>query len=280
MNNPIVIHHSPCIDGTVAAWVAWNAFEGDGDYVPAKYGDAPPDVTGRHVLIVDFSYPRATLLEMADKALSIRVFRSSQDNRGRSARLEIRNGLDFCTVDMNRSGAGLAWDLLNPGEPLPWLVDYVENRDLWKFTLPASKEVNAFIGLYAESTWDEWDELAAKPIAEVIASGCAVQRKIEVYVDAMAKQARTLRVAGHSVPVVNAPYINTSELVGHLAEHAEFAVGWFQRQDGAFAYSLRSRHGYDVSKLAQFFGGGGHRAAAGFSSPKIPDALFTGEEQP
>jgi len=280
MNNPIVIHHSPCIDGSVAAWVAWTAYGGDCELVPAKYGDAPPDVTGRHALIVDFSYPRAVLLEMADKAASIRVLDHHLTAQNDLAGLEVRNGFDFCTFDMNRSGAGLAWDLLHAGTPRPWLVNYVEDRDLWKFALPKSKEVNAFIGLYAESTFDEWDGVAAMDIDRVIERGSSVQRKIDAYVSAMAKQARTLRIAGHDVPVVNAPYVNTSELVGELAENATFAVGWFQSADGLFRYSLRSRGGYDVSRLAQLFGGGGHRAAAGFHSTKMPDALFTGEETP
>jgi oligoribonuclease NrnB/cAMP/cGMP phosphodiesterase (DHH superfamily) len=277
VNNPIIIHHAPCFDGTVAAWVAWTSFEGHCELLPAKYGDAAPDVTGRHVLIVDFSYPRATLLEMADKATSIRVLDHHATAQADLAGLEVRNGLDFCTFDMNRSGAGLAWDLLCAGEKRPWLVDYVEDRDLWKFALPASKEVNAFIGLYAEATWEEWDALAEKPLREVIEAGCAVQRKVEAYVDGMAKQARMLRVAGHDVPVVNAPYINTSELVGHLAERADFAVGWFQRYDGMFQYSLRSRGDYDVSKLALTYGGGGHVQAAGFVSELPPDQLFAKE---
>ena len=67
----------------------------------------------------------------------------------------------------------------------------------------------------------------------------------------MAEQARTVEVEGQKVPMVNAPYICISELVGKLAESAPFAVGWFQRSDGLYAYSLRSRgpDGVDVSEM-------------------------------
>ncbi len=41
-----------------------------------------------------------------------------------------------------------------------------------------------------------------------------------------------------------------SKLVGHLAESAPFAVGWFQRADGLYQYSLRSCGDFDVSSLA------------------------------
>jgi nanoRNase/pAp phosphatase (c-di-AMP/oligoRNAs hydrolase) len=36
-----------------------------------------------------------------------------------------------------------------------------------------------------------------------------------------------------------------------------------------YLFSLRSRNGLDVSKVAQHFGGGGHAAAAGFRRLKF-----------
>jgi hypothetical protein len=45
---------------------------------------------------------------------------------------------------------------------------------------------------------------------------------------------------------------------------APFAMGWYQRGDGRYAYSLRSRGDFDVSELAKKYGGGGHKNAAGF----------------
>ena len=83
----------------------------------------------------------------------------------------------------------------------------------------------------------------------------------------MVEQARIIDFEGARVPIVNAPYINISELVGKLAETAPFALGWFQRADGLYAYSLRSRgpDGVDVSEIAKKYGGGGHRNSAGFT---------------
>jgi nanoRNase/pAp phosphatase (c-di-AMP/oligoRNAs hydrolase) len=46
-------------------------------------------------------------------------------------------------------------------------------------------------------------------------------------------------------------------------------VGWFQNAEGKYVYSLRSRHGFDVSELAKKFGGGGHAGAAGFTVSKM-----------
>jgi nanoRNase/pAp phosphatase (c-di-AMP/oligoRNAs hydrolase) len=69
------------------------------------------------------------------------------------------------------------------------------------------------------------------------------------------------------------------ELIGKLAEMSDFAVGFFQRADGKWQYSLRSRGNFDVSKLAERYGGGGHKPSAGFEHHLPPDELF-GVETP
>lgn len=257
----IVIYHGRCIDGFTAAWVARLRYgEDSATYVPAKYGDAPPDVTGEDVLIVDFSYPRATLEAMAASAKSLLVL-----DHHRTAAADL-DGLPYAHFDMGRSGAGLTWDRLFADNVRPPLVSYVEDRDLWRFALPSSKEINAVIGA-TEQTWENWDELRCQVSAEIgatVRSGALLLRSVNRYVSEMSKQARTIDFEGHRVPIVNAPYLNVSELVGALAETAPFAIGWYQRGDGKYAYSLRSRGDFDVSELAKKYGGGGHKNAAGF----------------
>jgi oligoribonuclease NrnB/cAMP/cGMP phosphodiesterase (DHH superfamily) len=53
--------------------------------------------------------------------------------------------------DMNRSGAGITWDYFSASHddlPLrPPLIDYVEDRDIWKFALSDSKIINSVIGI-------------------------------------------------------------------------------------------------------------------------------------
>ena len=75
--NPLVIYHGGCPDGFCAAWVAHRCYVENGqtpELYAARYGDDPPDVVGREVLIVDFSYPRNVLESMAQQAKSIRLF--------------------------------------------------------------------------------------------------------------------------------------------------------------------------------------------------------------
>ena len=54
--------------------------------------------------------------------------------------------------------------------------------------------------------------------------------------------------------------------VVRTAREADVAAVIKQQRDGRFKVSMRSRGGHDVSAVAQTFGGGGHRLAAGYTS--------------
>jgi len=269
MKKTLVIYHGNCIDGFVAAWACWKQFGDGAEYFAAQYGsaDAPvelPDVSGRDVVMVDFCTGRGQLLELKAKANSLLVLDHHKTAEAACA------GLSFCVFDMEQSGAGLAFRHFFPAEPEPWWVSYAEDRDLWRFKLPRSREVNAFLSAIPMESFALWySEVVFLEAGSAAGRGKGVLSYVDRYVAEMSRQARRTFFAGHKeIPIVNAPYINTSELVGALAEGAAFAVGWFQRGDGQFQYSLRSRgpDGVDVSEIAKGFGGGGHRNAAGFAS--------------
>lgn len=273
--NHLVIYHGNCQDGFTAAWVMHLWLEETGievsaaeptEFFAAHYaGDGKPvqlpDVTGRRVWMVDFCTGREQLLELKANAAELVVLDHHKTAQAACA------GLDFCTFDMDRSGARLAWDHCYPGRVAPWIVDYVQDRDLWRFMLPRSHEVNAFMQS-ARMTFETWDQISEIfNVSQAADRGQGALDYIDRYVREMKLQARRMMFAGYDdIPVVNAPYISTSELVGALSEDALFAVGWFQRGDGMYQYSLRSRGDFDVSALAKLCGGGGHKNAAGFSS--------------
>lgn len=289
MERPLVIYHANCFDGITAAWVFRCHFGPGGcDFHPATCGEAPPDTSGRVVYVVDFSYPRAAMLSLilgsrrcvvldhhktAEAALSGILEELQQIGQ--------RQPGDEVVFDMARSGAGLAWDYLfgNAGAipsslsvARPWLVDYIEDRDLWRQALPRTREVSAYIASLP-MTFEEWDALSATPWKAVADKGAAVQRYIDTYGAKAREMARFEVIAGHRVPTVNLPYMNCSEHVGALADenpNAPFAAGYFRRGDGRWQFSLRARGDFDVSEVAKSFGGGGHAGAAGFDVAVLP----------
>ncbi len=269
----LVIYHGGCRDGFCAAWVCYNAERArnrDADFFAAFYGQPPPDVSGRDAVIVDFSYPRDVMESMAREAASLVVLdhhktaeealRGFAEEIGEPGRVKV-------IFDMNRSGAGLAWDAFNPGKPRPWLVDYVEDRDLWLHRLPGGPAVNAYLGT-VEFSFEAFDAAAAGDVGQAELAGRAVEAKIHQYIREVKKNAERITFEGYDVPIVNAPQVDISELVGHMANGETFAMGWW-RGHGVFNYSLRSKGDFDVSELAKRYGGGGHKNAAGFQSNRL-----------
>lgn len=254
-----VIYHGDCNDGFAAAWVAWMKLRDHGVYIPANYGDVPPPVgPGDRVYILDFSYPREVLLDLHAKVESLLVL-----DHHRTAQADL-DGLDFCTFDMQKSGAMLAWEHFHPDEDAPpWIVKYVQDRDLWRFDLHGSRAANAAISSWPRD-FNYWVRANRFRALKAMEDGIAILRYITQYTDEMCAHARTVEFGGYWVPCVNAPYKGISEICGKLAEDAEFSIGWFQRGDDKYQYSLRSRGEFDVSELARRWGGGGHKNSAGF----------------
>lgn len=274
---PLIVFHGRCMDGFTAAWAAWRFFEARAELMPASYGDAPPaDVAGRDVFVLDFSYPRAELEALARGARSLLVL-----DHHRSAQ-EALEGLPFARFDMHRSGAALAWDHFfggpATGRPRPWIVEYVQDRDLWTWQLPRSREVSAYLrslptGEDIDADLERWNDLAARDrVAEVAPLGAAILAYQEQVIRDACRRAGVARLPGVDVEV---PCVNATELVSEigneLAREAPFAIVWHEDGNGARHYSLRScgsnpAHA-DVAAIARELGGGGHRHAAGFHVP-------------
>jgi oligoribonuclease NrnB/cAMP/cGMP phosphodiesterase (DHH superfamily) len=231
------------------------------------YTDEPPtddEVRGRDVYVVDFSFKRPVCERLARAANFFAVL-----DHHKTAQAELE-GLPYATFDMERSGAGIAWDYFMQGQRRPWLVDYVEDRDLWRFALPNSREINTGI-LCTPMTVTDWTLLDDAGPSAAYAIGCGALAFEAMCARKAAETARWVHLDGYYVPFVNVQYTLASVTAGLLAEEAPFAVGWFQKADGTFQYSLRSRGegGADVSEIAKKYGGGGHRNAAGFTLPNL-----------
>lgn len=270
-----VLYHANCYDGFGAAWAVRQYVEEKKasipiEYIPVQYGSPPPEILpGEHVYIVDFSYPRHTLLEIrkGNPVYVIDHHKTAQEELGKF----LVQGKDY-TFDMEKSGAVLTWEHFFPDEPVPELLLYIQDRDLWKFELPMSKEIQAYLRS-VPFDFEEWDCLAGRfehpeCFDGMVSEGKAILRHTEKMVLMMCEQARISEVGGYAVPVANAT-LYWSEVGEKLCEQfpdAPFSASYFDRGDGKRQWSLRSRSDFDVSEVARKLGGGGHKQAAGFET--------------
>ncbi len=277
MAKTLVIYHANCLDGFGAAVSAYKHFSAKGietDYFAAKHGHEPPDCSGRDVYIVDFSYRRATLkqiCEVAEKVTILDHHITAQDDL-----TGLSDEHDNITVvfDMDRSGAVITWEYFHHS-PTPQLLLHVQDRDLWQFKIDGSDEINTAL-MSHPFTFELWVSLIDEPqqLAQLRIEGKTLNRFRRQLVDQYKMRAVQGTIAGYQVPVVNAPHVIISDLLGELAEGHPFSAG-YQDMGTRRSWSLRSRKegGVDVAKVAELFGGGGHRNAAGFSTDLPKDLL-------
>ncbi|MGB0897988.1 MAG: DHHA1 domain-containing protein [Psychrobium sp.] len=262
----LCIYHKNCADGfgaALAVKVYCDRLGVECDYMPAQYGEQIPDVTGKTVFIVDFSYDRESLIALHEQADSLTVI-----DHHKSAMQDLE-GLDYCVFDMSRSGAVLTWETLNPDTPVPLLLKYIQDRDLWQWKMESSKQVSAAL-LTLQKTLPLWmPYLDDAKVDELIMQGGAIvdYQNMQLARTPKGEKIPMATIGGHRVPCVNATHL-VSEMGEQLAQGFPFAALYFDRFDKR-VYSLRSaKDGIDVAKVAEQYGGGGHFHAAGFAVDK------------
>lgn len=291
----LCVYHGNCQDGFGAAWAVRRALGDAVEFHPGVYQDAPPDVTGRDVILVDFSYKRAVLDAMAQVARSIVIIdhhKSAQEDLVPFT-VELCGGARFVWADvpgviadlvelgrppivahfdMERSGAGMAWDCFVDEPRLP-LISHIEDRDLWRFKLPRTRAIAAALFSYPYD-FETWDGLMHPNRLDLLnAEGAAIERKHHRDIaNILAVTRREMVIGGCLVPVANLPLTMASD-AGHALcgipyegtnDLPPFAACYWDTPEGR-VLSLRSRDdGADVSAIAKRYGGGGHAHAAGF----------------
>lgn len=255
----IIIYHASCHDGFCCAWLLHHIYP-DAEFMPYQYGMEPPNVSGHDVIVADFSFSVETMLQMAKDAKSILCF---DHHKSVDTILKHQSWFYF---DNEKSGARLVYEHFTHDlagvRNAAWLVDYTEDRDLWRFELEESWNVNAGLRL-VDFDFETWSNLS---LADVIDDGVVLCEYFEKKSKRMAKNHSWLLIGDYIAPCVNCANSDLISMIGQeLAnvKHAPFGMTYFH--DGEqFVFSLRSINGYDVSSIAKDFGGGGHTAAAGF----------------
>jgi len=288
----VVLYHGPsCLDGFGSAFAAWLKWGDAVAYIPCSYGEpAPIDrCAGKNVLIVDFSFKRDVMAEFGRSVKSCVVLDHHKSvlteleewvsltlTPAHLGNLVNLDGWHDCAkpdrlpivalFDMEKSGARLAWEFCHPDKAVPSWVEFIEDRDLWRFKF--GETTHEFIaGLNSHprnfTTWSALFQHASL----LVSQGRDILRAHRRLVDEFCNNAYVDEIGGFTVPVlnVNYPYVSDcGRLLLKLYPNAPFAACW-SRSGDKIGWSLRSEDSReDVSVIAAKFGGGGHRNAAGF----------------
>ena len=271
-----VIYHANCTDGFGAAYSAWKLLGNRTEYYACKHGTPPPDVKGKNVVVLDFSFNNATTKKMIEESNSLLVI-----DHHKSAMVELHD-ISNTHFDMTKSGAMLAWEWFHPGKEPPKFIKYIQDRDLWKWELDYSKEFSAAFDM-VPFEFEEFEKFEDDSVFDdAVKRGSYILAYSKTVIKKVCEKAVARKYKGMKVIVVNSSHW-MSEIGARLAPDCDFAVIWYyDHEDRINKVSLRAFHDtVDVSEIAKRFGGGGHKKAAGFqiSGELCVDDIFDPEEE-
>jgi len=260
----VVIYHGECPDGFSAAWVAWKKFGENADYFGANHEEPIPEgLTNKEIYVLDFSFPKEIMAELVKNNKKVIVI-----DHHKSAEESVKMAHEY-VYEMDRSGAVLAWQYFYRDLSLPWLLRYIGDRDMWKLELPDTFAMGLMLDTF-DKNFETWSKLAEELEDENVRRKYIEQGKLiqkyedRVIEDIVSSNKESVIFEGHEVYAVNAPHFFASQMGNFLCkEKPPLAIVW-QWSGGEINVSLRSDSTVDVSEIAKKYGGGGHKAAAGF----------------
>jgi hypothetical protein len=281
--------------GLHASWTAGEPEPQDGPCFEGVSPGAPHPVgrnaADRHVVYVDVVPAGETLQAVMEVARSVTILDHHRSARRTLTALGLFDAgapNRVLVYAEDRSGAQLAWDWAHPGRVRPLVLDYIGDRDLWRFALPASREIN-------KALFVEGHTRSILALADFVARGGLTPAHTErgghyAVVDnqtvaRLAKRAHRMAVSartpGNAEPrvletlVVNSPVLPSElgeALMAGAPPDVHFAIVWSYdfKNDEVWASARTNRPDVDLSVIVPGLmgakpGGGGHPRAAGFA---------------
>jgi oligoribonuclease NrnB/cAMP/cGMP phosphodiesterase (DHH superfamily) len=277
-----VLYHGGCPDGFGGAYAAWKKFGDTAEYIPVKYGNpAPGGLADRTIYFIDFCYPKPIMDEIVRAAKSLTALDHHLGTK------EVVESMPAHVFDEMRSGATIAWGYFHPDIPVPLLLQYVQDGDLYVFKLPDSRAIISYAYAHPFS-FEQWDLLAGE-LSDDASRALAVEKgKIyaeyfAILVEQIANKATLVTFEGFECYFVTAADMFKSDvanLLWHRKPPLALAVNF---HGDAMNVSLRSDPSIDVSAIARKFGGNGHPHASAFRlkwGDPLPWTVLREDENP
>ena len=278
--NTLVFYHRNCRDGLTGAWALSKVLV-DPVFIPMD-PDMPP-WSGWTDEELRINYSEVTCFYVVDVAcepeqlarLPAPVVVLDHHPKQIEKLADTPFGLH---VRPDMSGAGLAYmiareDLMldDPSEGIRCVCAYAQDKDLWVWKMPYSREVAAFVESKVRVT-DAWeafhdlDDIATLIVNDfdtVVAAGAAVSKSRTQRIEAAIRRAVPRTIANFNVCLVNCERDIRNYVAESLLKRSpELTVVTFSVEDNFEVWA--SARGPNARAVARIFGGEGHENAAGF----------------
>ncbi|MDO8490302.1 MAG: DHHA1 domain-containing protein [bacterium] len=263
---PLIVYHGRCLDGFTGAWAAWKKFGSRADYIALEHAKNPEKLpSDRPIYFVDFCFPESVMEELVSRNPLVTVLDHHISCK------DVATLAQTHRFALDRSGCSLAWSFFHPGKKIPHLVRVIEDNDLYLFKVAHTRE---FIAIFAGLEFDFklWNKLerdlensASRKL--YVKKGKDLLEYKQQLIKRMLAGAEKVVFEGYKTYALNATLFHSDAANAIITTHkTAIGITWLY-VGGKIKVSLRSNGKVDVAKLAQKYGGGGHKAAAGFLVP-------------
>ena len=140
----VVIYHGNCSDGIAACWCVLESYP-NVILIPYLLNNHQSildsyDFTNKTVIFTDCCFPTSHLNVICINAKHVIILDHHKTNIDNLQDFESKNLTKI--LDIERSGCQIAYDFIFGNTSRYWFIDYIGDRDLWKFSLKNSKEIN------------------------------------------------------------------------------------------------------------------------------------------
>jgi oligoribonuclease NrnB/cAMP/cGMP phosphodiesterase (DHH superfamily) len=258
------------MDGRCAAAVVRRALGPEVRLHATDYGENLPweFIENSHrVVVVDFSLPLEDMQRIREHADLIWI------DHHKTAITQLSSLKEVSGIrNIGEAACVLAWKYFFPDIPVPLAVQYIGDRDIWRFAYEQTKPFSE--GLFQENThpmndkiWGplmEGDQALIRNLTErgkILLE--ARLRRLELTIR---HHAFEITFEGHRALAINQ---RCSGDLGELIRRQGYEIGYCyyeeQQNDRLMTFVTLYSDQVDVSAIAAKFGGGGHEGAAGFS---------------
>ncbi len=283
-----IVYHTCCPDGVSGLWCA-NKYQQFKNFEKIKMhaGKDPVFKTqNKKIIFIDVCPSINFLLEHSKLAETIKILdhHKSANDMYLKNKLLLDNIINIEFIfDMDRSGCQIAWDYFFPNKNRSWFINYVGDRDLWKWELENSKEICSafdYLCVLDENELSKIDNLSNynfEEIKNLISTGKIIYTYQSKLVEKEAEHSiqGTLRVGNklYNVNIGSITFSLVSDLGNALTkkilnngDKPDFGIVWnYNLLYDTWHISLRGHNtSPDLSEIAKYFGGGGHAKASGF----------------
>lgn len=287
MDKHTIIYHDRCPDGMCGLCVVNKYLEKQNksaDFLGGDYKNIDnlmnADLKGHNVFFVDFSVPPEKMEILSKKANKIVVLDHHKDvlenyaafisTESEGFKKGVFNKNVELILDMDRSGALVAWDYLHKS-PAPKAVEYISDADLYRFKQPQTVNFQARLGMekFEISVYEKLLKMNSEEMKGFLKEGELLSAYFQSLCEKDAYKAKPITIDINGVKHHGGMVVSSNELLNKVAEiiytkNNTFAAVLTEVGDDKFKVSFRAKadNSYNVKEIANYFGGGGHISAA------------------